>query len=51
VTSSNPADVQKAREILEQRVFGHRGSPSDVRMLKAICKQQHDQQCIDALKQ
>ena len=46
-SSSNPADWQRARDMLEPKVFSHRGSTSDIRTLKAICKQQHDQQCVD----
>jgi len=47
VSSSNPADWQRGRDILEPKVFSHKGSVNDIRMLKAICKQQHDQQCVD----
>jgi pSer/pThr/pTyr-binding forkhead associated (FHA) protein len=50
-TSSNPADWQKARDILDPKVFGKRGATADdVRLLKAICKAQHDQQCVSELK-
>jgi ABC transport system ATP-binding/permease protein len=45
-TSANPADWQRARNILEPKVFGRRGSADEVRLLKAICKNQHDQQCV-----
>jgi hypothetical protein len=49
-TSSNPADWQKARDQLEPKVFGKRGATADdVRMLKAICKAQHDQTCLTEL--
>jgi hypothetical protein len=46
--SPNPADVQKARDMLEPKVFGGRGSPAEVKLLKAICKQQGDRTCVDA---
>jgi pSer/pThr/pTyr-binding forkhead associated (FHA) protein len=49
-SSPNPADWQKARDILDPKVFGRRGAtPDDMRMLKAICKAQHDQQCVSEL--
>ena len=51
VGSANPADWQKARNILEPKVFGKRGSPLDVRMLRSICKQQADKDCLNTLKE
>ena len=48
--SPNPTDWQKARDILENKVFAHRGSADEVRLLKAICKNQHDPQCVADLK-
>jgi pSer/pThr/pTyr-binding forkhead associated (FHA) protein len=49
-TSPNPGDWQKARDILDPKVFGRRGAtPEDMRLLKAICKNQHDQQCVTEL--
>jgi len=49
-SSPNPADWQKARDILDPKVFGRRGAtPDEMRMLKAICKAQHDQQCVSEL--
>jgi pSer/pThr/pTyr-binding forkhead associated (FHA) protein len=49
-TSPNPSDWQKARDILDPKVFGRRGAtPEDMRLLKAICKNQHDQQCVTEL--
>jgi ABC transport system ATP-binding/permease protein len=47
--SSNPQDVQKARDALEPRVFGHRASADEVRLLKAICKNQHDNACVNGI--
>jgi ABC transport system ATP-binding/permease protein len=49
-SSANPADWQKARNILEGRVFGKHGTDDDARMLKSICKAQHDQQCVAQIK-
>jgi hypothetical protein len=48
--SSNAADVQKARDLLEPRVFGAKASPEEARLLEAICKQQHDVQCARQCK-
>ncbi len=48
--SSSPADVQRARDLLEPRVFGAKASPDEVRLLEAICKQQHDVQCARQCK-
>jgi len=45
-TSSDPAQVAKARDILEGKVFAHRGTTQEIKMLKAICKDQHDQACV-----
>ena len=47
--SNNPADQQKAREILEPIVFGHRGTAQQVKMLRELCRNQHDNQCKQAL--
>jgi pSer/pThr/pTyr-binding forkhead associated (FHA) protein len=46
--SSNPDDLQRARAMLEPRVFGHKGTASadEVRLLKSICKNQHDTVCV-----
>jgi hypothetical protein len=46
VKTGNPADVQRARDILEPRVFGHKASSDEVRLLKSICKSQHDSVCV-----
>jgi pSer/pThr/pTyr-binding forkhead associated (FHA) protein len=48
--SSSASDVQRARELLEPRVFGAKASPDEVRLLEAICKQQHDIQCAKQCK-
>jgi hypothetical protein len=50
VDSPNPADWQKARNILEPRVFARHGTDDDARLLKMICKAQRDAQCVAALK-
>jgi len=49
-TSPNPADWQKARDALEPKVFGNRGSADDIRLLRAICKNQHDSNCVTELR-
>jgi pSer/pThr/pTyr-binding forkhead associated (FHA) protein len=50
VSSSNPADWQKARDILDPKVFSRHASGDEIRMLKSICKAQHDQQCVSELQ-
>jgi pSer/pThr/pTyr-binding forkhead associated (FHA) protein len=42
-----PDGMQKARAILEPKVFGHRGSAAEINALKAICKAQSDRACVD----
>jgi len=49
--SSNPSDVQRARELLEPRVFGRKGSGDEIRLLKSICKTQHDMACVQQCAQ
>lgn len=49
--SKNPADWQKARNILEPRVFAGHASPQEVRLLEAICAHQGDRTCAEACKQ
>jgi pSer/pThr/pTyr-binding forkhead associated (FHA) protein len=49
--SSNSSDVQRARDLLEPRVFGHRASSDEVRLLKSICKNQHDTLCVQQCTQ
>jgi pSer/pThr/pTyr-binding forkhead associated (FHA) protein len=46
IKSGNPDDVNRARGLLEPRVFSHRGSGEEVRLLKSICKTQHDTLCV-----
>jgi hypothetical protein len=48
--SSSPADVQRARELLEPRVLGSKASQEEVRLLEAVCKQQHDVLCTRQCK-
>jgi ABC transport system ATP-binding/permease protein len=49
--SSSASDVQRARDLLEPRVFGAKASADEARLLEAICKQQHDIQCAKQCKQ
>jgi pSer/pThr/pTyr-binding forkhead associated (FHA) protein len=49
--SSNPSDVQRARELLEPRVFGAKASADEVRLLESICRQQHDAPCARRCRQ
>jgi len=51
ISSPDPSDWQKARDILDPKVFGRRGTPDDVRKLKSLCKQQADKQCLKALQE
>ncbi len=48
VQSGNPADADKARAILEPRVFNKKATPDEVRLLKSICKNEHDTACVQA---
>jgi hypothetical protein len=49
-TSSNPADWQRARDVLEPKVFGQQSATKDeIRMLRMVCKTQHDYACIEAI--
>ena len=43
-------DNAGARALLEPHVFGGHGSPEEVRMLKGICKAQHDKSCVAAIE-
>jgi len=43
-------DNAGARALLEPRVFGGHAGPQEVRMLKGICKAQHDKECIGAIE-
>jgi pSer/pThr/pTyr-binding forkhead associated (FHA) protein len=49
--SSDPRDVKHARDLLEPRVFGHKASGDEVRLLKSICKNQHDTLCVQQCQQ
>ena len=49
--SNNPSDVQRARDMLEPRVFGHKASSDEVRLLKSICKNQRDTLCVQQCSQ
>jgi len=44
-----PSSIAAARAILEPKVFGNHATAEEIRMLKAICKSQHDETCIKAL--
>jgi pSer/pThr/pTyr-binding forkhead associated (FHA) protein len=48
--TGNPSDLQKARDILEPKVFAKRGSPDEIRLLKEICKTQGDRVCTEQCK-
>jgi hypothetical protein len=50
MSTGKPADLQKARQILEPKVFGHKGSQVEVRELLSICKQQNDLTCVNACR-
>ncbi len=43
-------DNAGARALLEPHVFGGHGSAEEVRMLKGICKAQHDKECVAAIE-
>ncbi|HEY1958022.1 MAG TPA: FHA domain-containing protein [Polyangiaceae bacterium] len=43
-------DNAGARALLEPHVFGGHGAPEEVRMLKGICKAQHDKECVAAIE-
>jgi pSer/pThr/pTyr-binding forkhead associated (FHA) protein len=49
--SNNPQDVQHARDMLEPRVFGHKATGDEVRLLKSICKSQRDTLCVQQCAQ
>ncbi len=48
--SDNASDWQRAREMLEPKVYAKRGTPAEVRLLKALCKKQGDVTCVDVCK-
>ena len=48
--SENPNDWQKAREMLEPKVYAKHGSAAEIRLLKALCKKQGDMTCVDVCK-
>ena len=45
--SDNPEDWQKARNILEPRVYGGKANVDEIRLLKALCKKQGDRTCVE----
>jgi pSer/pThr/pTyr-binding forkhead associated (FHA) protein len=45
-----PSGATAARALLEPKVFGNRATGEEIRMLKAICKDQHDQICVEKCK-
>jgi len=45
-----PSGETAARALLEPKVFANRASGEEIRMLKAICKDQHDQVCVEKCK-
>ena len=45
-----PSSIAAARAILEPKVFGNRATAEEIRMLKTICKSQHDEICVEKCK-
>jgi pSer/pThr/pTyr-binding forkhead associated (FHA) protein len=45
-----PSSIAAARATLEPKVFGNRATAEEIRMLKTICKQQHDEICVEKCK-
>jgi hypothetical protein len=45
-----PSSIAAARSILEPKVFGNRATAEEIRMLKTICKSQHDELCVEKCK-
>jgi hypothetical protein len=45
-----PSSIAAARAILEPKVFGNRATAEEIRMLKSICKSQHDEICVEKCK-
>jgi hypothetical protein len=45
-----PSSIAAARSILEPKVFGNRATAEEIRMLKTICKSQHDEVCVEKCK-
>jgi hypothetical protein len=50
MADGSPAALDKARKMLEGKVFGNKGSQAEVRQLLAICKQQHDSECVSTCR-
>jgi pSer/pThr/pTyr-binding forkhead associated (FHA) protein len=44
------SNIAAARSILEPKVWSNRATGEEIRMLKAICKDQHDEVCIEKCK-
>jgi eukaryotic-like serine/threonine-protein kinase len=42
----NPAAARRTRELLEPKVFAHKGSLEEIRLLKAACRAQRDAACV-----
>jgi pSer/pThr/pTyr-binding forkhead associated (FHA) protein len=45
-----PSSIAAARAILEPKVYGNRATAEEIRMLKTICKSQHDEICVEKCK-
>jgi pSer/pThr/pTyr-binding forkhead associated (FHA) protein len=45
-----PSAIAAARAILEPKVLGNRATGEEIRMLKSICKDQHDEICVEKCK-
>jgi pSer/pThr/pTyr-binding forkhead associated (FHA) protein len=48
--SENPADKQKARDMLETKVYNKHGSQAEIRLLLSLCREQGDKTCIEVCK-
>ncbi len=50
VRTKRPEDYEKARALLEPRIYGGRATPDDVRLMSTICKAEGDVACMKRLK-
>jgi hypothetical protein len=47
--SKDASDQSHVRAVIEPRIFAGKGSPSDVAMLRTVCKAQGDDKCLGRL--
>ena len=47
--SKDPGDQSHVRSVIEPRIFAGKGSPTDVAMLRSVCKTQSDAACLRRL--